>query len=141
MPPIYEFQLAYAFKSANVIIRNHGLANNQYLKALREFVKLSLLQQLWKGRLRVPSVVPYPLALHFCWLRAERLRMDLDNLDFNRKAIIDGMIDAGLLRNDGPCCIAQFASEFKEWMPQDGVAVAAYSLREHRSGSWYRHLP
>ena len=109
MQPIYEFQLAYTFKSANVIIRNHGLANNQYLKALREFVKLSLLQQLWKGRVRVPSIVSYPLALHFCWLRAECLRMDLDNLDFNRKAIVDGMIDAGLLRNDGPlhCAVCQ----------------------------------
>lgn len=91
MQPIYEFQLAYAFKSTNVIIRNHGMVNNQYLKALREFVKLSLFQQLWKGRLRVPSVVSCPLALHFCWLRAERLRIDLDNLDFNRKAIVDGM--------------------------------------------------
>ena len=127
---LVEFRLLYVFKSANVIIRNHGLRNNEYLKMLREYARLHLMAEKTAGRIDALPGDAYPVGLRFLWESKTRIRMDLDNLDFSRKAIVDGMIDAGILANDTVRQVAAYDARCREKGSIDGVHVVVYSLHD-----------
>ena len=50
--------------------------------------------------------------IHFVWTE-ENKRRDPDNIDFARKFILDGMVKAGLLANDGQKQIGKLSSEIQ----------------------------
>jgi Holliday junction resolvase RusA-like endonuclease len=54
----------------------------------------------------------YPCKLHFTWLLTNK-RMDLDNVAYAKKGVIDGIVKAGLLPDDGLKYIIGFTDEFE----------------------------
>jgi Holliday junction resolvase RusA-like endonuclease len=47
----------------------------------------------------MPKIEQYPVTIHFEWYRGNA-KSDPDNVDFARKFILDGLVEAGILRND-----------------------------------------
>lgn len=47
----------------------------------------------------MPPVTDYPVIIHFEFMR-ENSKSDPDNVDFAKKFILDGLVKAGVLRND-----------------------------------------
>jgi len=47
----------------------------------------------------MPQVTEYPVIVHFEFFRTND-RTDPDNVDFAKKFILDGLVKAGILRND-----------------------------------------
>ena len=47
----------------------------------------------------MPQVTEYPVIIHIEWYRSNE-RTDPDNVDFARKFVLDGLVKAGILRND-----------------------------------------
>lgn len=66
-------------------------------------------------------VTAFPIALHFTWHAKDR-RRDLDNMAFAAKAIIDGMVQAGVFPNDTPKYITRIIHDFVI-DPNEGVMV------------------
>ena len=56
--------------------------------------------------------IEYPCKLRFTWLLKNK-RMDLDNIAYAKKGVIDGMVKAGLLPDDGLKYIIGFVDEFE----------------------------
>lgn len=53
-----------------------------------------------------------PITIHFAWYVKDK-RKDKDNIAFAKKFILDGMIQSGLLKNDGWGEIAGFTDSFE----------------------------
>ena len=53
-----------------------------------------------------------PITLHITWYCKDK-RKDKDNVAFAKKFILDGMIQCGLLKNDGWSEIAGFTDDFE----------------------------
>ena len=53
-----------------------------------------------------------PITLHITWVCKDK-RKDKDNVAFGKKFILDGMIQSGLLKNDGWSEIAGFTDSFE----------------------------
>ena len=53
-----------------------------------------------------------PITLHITWYCKDK-RKDKDNIAFGKKFILDGMIQSGLLKNDGWGEIAGFTDNFE----------------------------
>jgi Holliday junction resolvase RusA-like endonuclease len=47
----------------------------------------------------MPAINEYPVIIHFRWYR-KNAKTDPDNVDFARKFVLDGLVKAGILRND-----------------------------------------
>lgn len=58
------------------------------------------------------KVDDYPLLLKFTWYMKDR-RRDPDNVAFSKKFILDSMVTAGLLENDGQRQIYGFEDRFQ----------------------------
>lgn len=48
----------------------------------------------------LPKVEKYPVQVHFHWY-CKNKRKDIDNIIFSQKFVLDGLVDAGVLENDG----------------------------------------
>lgn len=68
-----------------------------------------------------------PLHITFNWIVKDR-RRDLDNISFNKKAIIDGMVDAKALSNDGLNEVSSHTDTFEiKEEAEEGVIVKIFS--------------
>jgi len=69
-----------------------------------------------------PPVSQYPVSITFTWIRKDR-RADPDNVSFAAKFILDGMVRAGILKDDGMHEIARISHEFTVDKHSQGVRV------------------
>lgn len=59
---------------------------------------------------KLPPVSRYPVRISFAWY-SKNSRKDIDNVAFAKKFIMDGLVEAGVLKGDGRKHIAGFAGE------------------------------
>lgn len=74
----------------------------------------------------VPPVSDYPVWIGFAW-GISNLRRDPDNIRFAAKFILDGMVRAGILRDDGAAEIAGFSYDAFRVTDPPGVLVTIYT--------------
>lgn len=70
----------------------------------------------------LPKLARYPVDVTFTWYREDR-RTDPDNIGFAAKFVLDGMVKAGVLRDDGMTEIASITHRFKVDKNTPGVSV------------------
>lgn len=70
----------------------------------------------------LPKLARYPVDVIFTWYREDR-RTDPDNIGFAAKFVLDGMVKAGVLRDDGMTEIASITHRFKVDKNAPGVSV------------------
>jgi Holliday junction resolvase RusA-like endonuclease len=70
----------------------------------------------------LPAVALYPVSVTFTWHRTDR-RTDPDNIAFAAKYILDGLVKAGVLKDDGMDEIAELHHHFTIDKSTAGVAV------------------
>lgn len=91
--------LEYNFENLNEMIRlsrgNRYGANNQ---------KKQEMQYVRFATMRVPKITEYPIKMTFIWHVPNKNR-DIDNLV--GKNIIDGLVNARILKNDNLSCISE----------------------------------
>lgn len=61
--------------------------------------------------LKIPPILHYPVQVRFSWYIRNK-KKDLDNITFAKKYILDGMVEAGVLKGDGQKYI-NFISDIK----------------------------
>lgn len=93
--------LNYEFENLNEIIRqsraNYYGANNRKKQEMR-YVKLATL--------KVPKITEYPIKATFIWHVKDKNR-DIDNMV--AKNILDGLVQAKILKNDNLNCINEIS--------------------------------
>lgn len=105
------------------IVIQHGLASlNEYTNDNRgnrfngaktkrintDICQLAIMHAMKQGA----KVDKLPLHMHFKWI-VKNKRKDPDNIAFAKKFILDGMVKAGLIKNDGWSEVASFQDEFE----------------------------
>lgn len=70
----------------------------------------------------IPPVRSYPVGVIFRWYRSDT-RTDPDNIDQAKKYIFDGLVKAGVLRDDGWAEIAITAAEYYLDRHNPGVEI------------------
>ena len=66
----------------------------------------------WVVRSLKKPHIDYPVMIHNTWHTKDK-KKDPDNVAFAKKFILDGMVKAGLLKNDGRKQIIGFSDSFK----------------------------
>lgn len=62
-------------------------------------------------RLKIPPISNYPVQVRFSWYIRNK-KKDLDNICFAKKYLLDGLVEAGVLKGDGQKYI-NFISDVK----------------------------
>lgn len=62
-----------------------------------------------------------PVKIHFTWIEKNR-RRDLDNICWNKKFILDAMVQQGILKDDNRKLVTGFTDDF-EYGPEYKVIV------------------
>lgn len=98
------FEILGRFPSLNEFYRMERYEQNRVKKECDELVA-------WSAK--AAKIKPYDrrVMLHFLWVEPNR-RRDLDNIAFGKKFVQDGLVKAGILRNDTHHEIAGFSDEF-----------------------------
>jgi hypothetical protein len=76
--------------------------------------------------LDVPEITEYPVHLHLTWYRRNR-KSDPDNIAFAIKFVLDGLQDAGVMRQDTWASVATITHNFAVDKDGPGVAIAIRS--------------
>ena len=74
-------------------------------------------------KLRVPPKIAATVALHLHFYLPDKRRRDLDNLIGAVKPYIDGLVLAGLLRDDGQHCITEVKATWEYRQGQPGFEM------------------
>ena len=95
-------------------LNEHDLANriNRYRGAQMKRSYTELVYWTVKAQ-KIPKVKTYPVVMTFTWYRRDK-RTDPDNISFARKYILDGLVKAGVLENDGWGNISEFHDYFRK---------------------------
>jgi hypothetical protein len=114
---IVEFFIPGEFTTLNQHIAAANANRNLAAKIKREET----------GRVRfcavdVPPIEEYPVDLYLIWYRANR-KSDPDNIAFAIKYILDGLQDAGVMKQDTWECVRSITHEFRIDKDAPGVAV------------------
>lgn len=88
--------------------RKHYHKGAQVKKRATYICRIFIQKAINEG-LEVPKL---PMDLKFTWYVKNR-RQDKDNISFAKKFILDGMVDARLIKNDGWGQIGDFTDTFK----------------------------
>lgn len=106
--------------TAKLIIQGRFHCLNDYISALGEnrFVGAALKKQdqelvEWCAKTQLRNYRPTGrVSMQYTWYEPDR-RRDMDNISsFGRKVIQDGLVKAGVLKNDGWKQIARFSDDF-----------------------------
>ena len=87
-------KLEYQFTFLNQYI--NAERRNKYIAAKIKRDTTQALTYMLLGK----EKIPYPCGLHFHWILKNK-RMDLDNVGFAKKFVLDALVKAGLLPDDG----------------------------------------
>lgn len=100
-----------------IVIQGQLTDLNSYIEAERsnKFAASSIKKTettgvAWQCKLK-EKIKEYPVHIDFHWYTKD-LRVDPDNTAFSRKFILDGMVQAGILENDGRKQISGFSDTF-----------------------------
>jgi len=77
----------------------------------------------------VPALNRYPVNITFHWFRKDR-RVDPDNIAFSEKFVLDGLVHAGILKDDGMHEISQLCHQFTIDRDNPGVEVSIISVSQ-----------
>lgn len=107
-----EIIIPYELMDLNTYINNNRANRMQGAKSKRSYTKicaLSVKTAINQGfEIKEDEM---PIDLHFKWYVPNR-KKDKDNIAFSKKFILDGMLKAGLLENDGWKQIGNFRDSF-----------------------------
>lgn len=111
----------------NVLVLDYLPATaNEYINALKSHrfvgqrIKNEETERVWaECKMQGVSHFSAPVRLHFKWYTNRRL--DLDNIAFSKKFVIDGLVRAQVLKNDTMKEVAGFTDTF--YKGEDGVIV------------------
>ena len=107
-----EIVIPYELMDLNTYIKNNRANRMKGAKSKRAYTRLcavSVKAAMNKG-LEIKED-EMPIDLHFKWYVPSK-RKDKDNIAFGKKFILDGMLKAGLLENDGWKQIGNFKDSF-----------------------------
>ena len=93
------------FPTQNEIIKAAKSHYGAYANMKKDYTALAMMHFMNKGKICSPVVV------HFTWYRKDR-RSDPDNISGGQKFILDGIVKAGVLENDGFKQIDSLTHEF-----------------------------
>ena len=100
-----EFEVDGAFKSLNEYQAMHFRARAEYKRYADAMVA-------WSAKAaRVPRFEA-PVRVHVTWCEKDR-RRDLDNVRFGMKFVLDGLVKAGVLPNDGQRNVVALGDAFE----------------------------
>ena len=71
----------------------------------------------------VPEITEYPVHLHLTWYRRNR-KSDPDNIAFAIKFVLDGLQDAGVMRQDTWASVKTITHHFALDKQNPGVSIA-----------------
>jgi len=100
----------------------HGAADIKQAETLRAYAACDGL----------PSPASYPVTVTLTWFREDR-RTDPDNIGFAVKFVLDGLVKAGVLRDDGMDEIESITHRYRIDKSNPGVAVLISSLEPTQS--------
>lgn len=78
-----------------------------------------------------PGVEHYPVFVHFHWIRKDK-RTDPDNVAAAKKFILDGLVEAGVLSNDGWKQVGGMSDTFEVNPENPGVIVNIVDAEEFK---------
>lgn len=84
-------------------INSHHIVGNRLKQEQTDIVASSCYGQ--------KKVTLYPVKIIFSWYSKDQ-RKDIDNVAFAKKFVLDGMVRAGILENDGRKRVAGFEDRF-----------------------------
>ena len=84
--------------------KQHWAKYHQFKKQYTEFVALLAKTQL-------KPVMVYPVSISIDW-HCKNERKDPDNIAHAKKYILDGLVEAGILKSDSFKCITEFQERF-----------------------------
>ena len=84
--------------------------SNRYLAAKIKKEETEIIA--WECRKQGLKKVDYPVAINYLWVVVNR-KKDKDNIAFAKKFIQDGLVMAGILKNDGWNDIVSFSDSFE----------------------------
>ena len=88
------YKIEYKFTSLNSYI--NAERTNRYKAAAIKKRETRIAYLSFKGKEKIDT----PCRLKFTWLIKDK-RRDLDNIGYAKKYILDGMVKAGIIENDG----------------------------------------
>ena len=81
----------------------------------------------------LPEITEYPVDLYLIWYRSSR-KSDPDNIAFAIKYILDGLQQAGVMKQDTWACVRSITHEFRIDRDNPGVSVTvSKGLRDARN--------
>ena len=80
---------------------------------------------------QLEPITEYPIYIRYTWVIPDR-RKDLDNIAFAKKWVQDGLVQAGIIENDGQKQIAGFVDDFKINKDNPCVIVELSSISTYR---------
>ena len=109
------YKIEYKFTSLNDYIKAER--TNRYMAAAIKKRETRIAYLHFKGKAKIDV----PCRLRFTWLIKDK-RRDLDNIGYAKKYLLDGMVKAGVIENDGLKQIIGLQDEFI-LCDTDGVIV------------------
>lgn len=107
--------LELVFQGEFTALNEHIGANNRN-RFIAAQIKRDETERAWADTLSQKNrkgliIENYPIRVHFDWYCVNR-KKDPDNIAFAKKYILDGMVKAGLIPNDGWNQVAGFSDDF-----------------------------
>lgn len=91
---------------------------NDYIRSMnKHFMAGNVMKQTetdraaWAAKAAKLRTCERPVIVHFRWVEKDHKR-DLDNIAFAKKFILDGLVRAGIIKNDTQTYIAGFSDTF-----------------------------
>ena len=118
-------------KMINFFVPGQFVALNQYIEAERTprfgcamaaDIKREETERVQKSSYGIPSIKRYPVRIKMTWYCTNK-RKNPDNIAFAKKFIVDGLVDAKILEEDGWGQIKGFQDEFEIDKENPGVEV------------------
>ena len=77
--------------------------------AMKQSETRRVAHEAWLARLQ--PIEKYPVRIHFRWYSKNR-KKDIDNIAFAKKFLLDGLVQARVLKNDSQKFISGFSDDF-----------------------------
>ena len=117
------FTIPIIFPSLNEIIESSKTHWSKYSKPKKGYTEIVASF----ARQQLKPVMKYPMEIHCHW-RVKNQRKDPDGLSAGCKFILDGLVKAGILKNDGFNEIKSIHHTFEVDKQNVGVVVTIFSL-------------
>ena len=125
-----EIVIPYELMDLNTYIKNNRANRMKGAKSKRAYTRLCAVSvKAAMNKCLEIKEDEMPIDLHFKWYVPSK-RKDKDNIAFGKKFILDGMLKAGLLENDGWKQIGNFTDTFVVDKENPRVVVEIEGVKE-----------